>query len=227
METKHLFPTPLWIEDNCGLDLNRITRWVDIVWEEDTIGRAASNDGGWQSQDFVPPYICDDHALTELYNKIIATAYNCADDFGFRHYTLEVSNLWMNVNTKGHFNHLHNHTGSILSGVYYAKVPTCCSGDIKFLKPFYESSLKESWGCADNFDNWENPANENEHYHTPKENQMVIFPSWLAHSVDKSSSQDDRISLSFNIHVFSNIYRDNEVYPSKQSRKSNVPLSLV
>ena len=84
METKHLFPTPLWIEDNCGLDLNRITRWVDIVWEEDTIGRAASNDGGWQSQDFVPPYICDDHALTELYNKIIATAYNCADDFGFK-----------------------------------------------------------------------------------------------------------------------------------------------
>ena len=68
--------------------------------------------------------------------------------------------------------------------------------------------------------------NFTEWYVQPKENTMVIFPSWLMHSVDKSASDDDSISLSFNMHVFSNYYRENEVYPQKRYNKPNVPLSL-
>jgi len=48
----------------------------------------------------------------------------------------------------------------------------------------------------------------------------------LMHSVDASSSDDDRISLSFNINIFSDYYRDNAVYPQKRYNKSQLPLSL-
>ena len=87
--------------------------------------------------------------------------------------------------------------------------------------------MKESWGCQDNFDHFENPANELEHYITPQENNIIIFPSWLMHAVDPSSSDDDRISLSFNIQLFSDQLRDNEIYPSRKPINSNVPLSLI
>ena len=226
METKLLFPTPVWVEDDCGVDLERIQKWVKIVKETDPNGRVASNDGGWQSQDFIPPYIKQDHALTELYEKILEISYKAADEWGFQHYILEVSNLWMNVNTRGNYNHVHTHAGSVLSGVFYAKVPTCCSGDLKFLRDFKDQNLKEGWGCDPNFDRWEH-LNETEHYHSPKENQLIVFPSWLPHSVDRSSSEDERISLSFNLHVFSKIYQDNEVYPSKRSTNTNVPLKVI
>ena len=69
--------------------------------------------------------------------------------------------------------------------------------------------------------------NEMEHYHSPKDNQMVLFPAWLPHAVDKSSSDDERISLSFNLHVFSKIYQDNEVYPSKRPTNPDVPLKVI
>ena len=113
-----------------------------------------------------------------------------------------------------------------MSGVFYAKVPTCCSGDLKFLRDFKDQNLKEGWGCDPNFDRWEH-LNETEHYHSPKENQLIVFPSWLPHSVDRSSSEDERISLSFNLHVFSKIYQDNEVYPSKRPTDTNVPLKVI
>ena len=33
---------------------------------------------------------------------------------------------------------------------------------------------------------------------TPKENMLVVFPAWVPHAVEVNSSDDERISLSFN-----------------------------
>ena len=65
-----------------------------------------------------------------------------------------------------------------------------------------------------------------EHYITPKENSLVLFPAWLQHSVDASASDDDRISISFNMFIFSDFYRDNEIYPKGKPNNSKLPLSL-
>ena len=42
-----------------------------------------------------------------------------------------------------------------------------------------------------------------------------MFPAWLMHSVDRSASDDDRISLSFNFNVYSEHYVKNGIYPSQ------------
>ena len=225
MRTEFLFPTPIWIDEDChGVDSKEIADFAYIIEKEDPVGVKASNSGGWQSDSFRPTHL--PNPLAKLYQRLMANAYESADSFGFQNYTLQLSNLWMNINRKGNFNHVHTHAGCILSGVYYAKVPNCCCGELKFVRELKEQCLKESWGCNENFDRHEYQHNLMEWYIPPKENLMILFPAWLMHSVDPSSSDDDRISLSFNIHVYSDYYRDNEIYPKRKHNNSKLSLKI-
>ena len=197
LKTELLFPTPIWIFEDCPIDNDLIVDFIHEVKKEDTRGSIKSNLGGWQSNDFVPPYI-DQTPLKELHTQLVTNAYTAADEYGFQNYTLRLCNLWCNVNTKGDMNHVHTHAGSILAGVYYADIPNCCCGELKFHRPMHEQCLKEYWGCDENFDREDKQYNYNQWYVQPKPGTMVIFPSWLMHSVDMSASDDDRISISFN-----------------------------
>ena len=223
MRTELLFPTPIWIDEDCGgVDPKEIADFAYIVEKEDPKGVQASNSGGWQSDSFRDTHIPD--PLSKLYQRLMANAYESADSFGFQNYTLQLSNLWMNINRKGNYNNVHTHAGCILSGVYYAKVPNCCCGELKFIRDLKDQCLKEYWGCNENFDRWEKQHNLMEYYIQPRENLMILFPAWLMHSVDASSSDDDRISLSFNINIFSDFYRDHEVYPKRKHNNSQLSL---
>lgn len=211
MKTELLFPTPVWIEDGCGIDREKLLDFVYLVRREDPEGRYASNDGGWQSHDFIDE-VMKENPLSELRRKILEIAYAACDEWGFTEYTLRISNLWLNINNKGNSNLLHTHPGCVLSGVYYLKVPACCSGPFSFIRDFKDQHMKESWGNANNFETWKD-INVNQYDIQPQDDTMLIFPSWLMHAVSKSASDDDRISISFNIIPFSNHY--NEIYPTR------------
>ena len=118
MRTERLFPTPIWIDDDCGIDPKEIADFAYIVEKEDPKGVQASNFGGWQSNSFRDTHI--PNPLSKLYQRLMANAYESADSFGFSQYTLKLSNLWMNINRKSNYNLLHTHAGCIMSGVYYA-----------------------------------------------------------------------------------------------------------
>ena len=211
MKTELIFPTPVWKFDNVGADRQKILDFVDVVRKEDPDGRVASNDGGWQSWDFIEG-VMDNNPLKEIKDMIMERAYAASDEWGFEHYTLKMVNLWVNVNNKGHFNHLHTHPGGILSGVYYVKLPSCCHGHLTFVRDFKDQQMKEFWGNNDNYNRWEH-MNETEHDVFPEEDQLVIFPGWLPHAVGKSAGEGDRISISFNITAYSNFYH--EMYPNR------------
>ena len=61
----------------------------------------------------------------------------------------------------------------------------------------------------------------------PAENKLILFPAWLLHMVGKSASDEDRISISFNIHVFSELLLDDEVYPKRKSNNSRLSLKVM
>ena len=225
LTTELLFPTPIWIFEDCPIDNKVIIDFIHKVKEEDPQGMKKSNEGGWQSNNFVPPYI-DKTPFKDLHKQIVHNTYTAGDNYGFNDYTIRLGNLWCNINTKGNSNAVHTHSGSMFAGVYYAEVPNCCSGELKFHRPFSEQCLKEYWGCDENFDRYEKQHNFTEWYVQPRPGLMVIFPSWLMHSVDKSNTELERISLSFNMHIFSDYYREDEVYPKKRYNKSQLPLSL-
>jgi len=211
MKTELIFPTPIWKFDNVGIDRKSLSDFVYHVKDEDPEGRQASNGGGWQSHDFTDPVI-DDNPLRYIRDAIMERAYAAADEFGFDDYTLKMLNMWININNKGDFNHLHTHPGGVLAGAYYLKLPNCCYGHLSFIRDLNYTQMKEYWGEGDNVYRWEH-MNETEHDVFPEEDQLVIFPSWLQHSVGKSAGDGDRISISFNITAFSNHYH--EIYPSK------------
>jgi len=215
IETNLIFPTPLWIQDDVGLDRDKLLKFVDVVRNEDPDGRVVSNNGGWQSHDFVDE-VMKNNPLHELRSKILEMAYYCADKFGFQNYTLRIVNLWMNVNNHGHSNLIHNHPGSVMSGVYYLSVPDCCSGALNLYRDLNIQMMKEFWGAGNNFNKNSN-LNEDVVTFSPVNDYMVMFPSWLLHSVSKSNSDGERISISFNIQAFSNYYH--EIYPGKQSSR--------
>jgi len=35
----------------------------------------------------------------------------------------------------------------------------------------------------------------------PEEGRMYVFPSWLEHGVEVNRSDQDRVSISFNVHI--------------------------
>ena len=167
MKTTLLFPTPLWEIPNVGVEKQPLLDFVDYVRDEDPNGRVSSNEGGWQSNNFTPPYI-DKTPLKELHKQIELNTYTAGDEYGFNDYTIKLINLWSNINTKGHSNAIHTHSGSMFAGVYYAQVPNCCSGELKFHRPLHEQCLKEYWGCDENFDRYEKQHNFTEWYVQPK-----------------------------------------------------------
>ena len=39
------------------------------------------------------------------------------------------------------------------------------------------------------------------HYIEPREGQIIFFPCWLEHDVESSKTDDERISIAFNVRI--------------------------
>ena len=84
---------------------------------------------------------------------------------------------WVNINTPGSWNdrHSHNpHAGTFLSGVFYVKVPEN-SGRIRLFDPRSHINTAPDMVYYNNGNIY--------HWYQPKENMLLIFPSWLEHDV--------------------------------------------
>ncbi len=122
-----------------------------------------------------------------------ARQYGLAHSWRFpSHMQLAVWDLWANANGKLASNNPHNHPNSILSGVYYVKVEGDC-GDLLILDP-----RKQAWVLQPEFSE-RTPLNSSVQTISPEDGALIIFPSWLEHGVNRNLSDEDRISISFNI----------------------------
>ena len=106
-----------------------------------------------------------------------------------------ITQSWLNETKPNQRHHVHWHSNSILSGVFYVK---CVEEDkIYFHDPNIKS--KEIISIAQKeYTPWNSPS-----WFIPIEtNDLVIFPSWLEHSVSKNiNATGDRLSISFNTFV--------------------------
>jgi len=141
-----------------------------------------SNRGGWQSESV--------NATDENY-KPLAEQIN---EF-LRHLNLDIKEvsipqMWANVNKKGDYNVIHQHGEYNLSGTYYVKVPKD-SGRLTFRDP--RPAAIGNIFMVNRFDKGEF-MNMN-----LLEGLLVIWPSFLDHYVEPSNSDEERISISFDI----------------------------
>ena len=172
-----------------NFDVNRLSDFC-FKLQNNNKGRVRSNLGGWQSNDLFDEY----SIISDLRKLIFEKVKIAAEDFNLSK-EIKLDNLWININEYKDTNMIHCHPQSILSGVYYVKVPKD-SGDLRFFSPtedLMETELK------DNVKEY-NVKNGSTGTFYPRENMLLVFPSWLKHCVlPNMNKHDKRISISFNV----------------------------
>ena len=85
-----------------------------------------------------------------------------------------------------------------LAGVLWLKCPKNC-GEIIFDPPTGFQSYNEINSYIDDFKNQNNLYHS--YYFNPTEGRIIVFPAHLNHRVQENKSNEDRISVSFNIRL--------------------------
>jgi uncharacterized protein (TIGR02466 family) len=181
------FPSVIWSGMLSGVDNEAISLFAYDRMAVDT-GVQVSNYLGWQSSP-IRHGDCDE--FDKLVSVLNEQIYNCSVQADLPE--LQIQNIWININKPGAYNHLHNHAGALLSGVYYVK-STPEQGNI-----FFERGDNAEYFL---------PPMEKANYFTSTAttykamtDALYIFPGWLKHSVQPNLTKDDRISISFNYGV--------------------------
>lgn len=174
----NIFHTPIW-----GFMLNteqyHIEDYIETIRDmmQQTPSVKKSNFGGWQSNDNLHKI----GVFRELCSTIERGANSVLESKNVK--PDKITSMWANVNHKYSSNAAHVHEG-ILSGVFYLKVPKN-SGKLVFINPAIRSDARM--------------LRESNYGVTPEPLAMILFPSWLEHYVEQNLSDEDRISISFNI----------------------------
>lgn len=112
----------------------------------------------------------------------------------YREYHCRVINMWMVAQGAGVSHPAHNHYGHSLSGVYYVHCPPG-SGPLTLHS---EDELGRGHVLKVR-DNQYTPTNSLVWNLSVQSGDMVLFPSWLRHSVPPGNYQGQRISVAFDI----------------------------
>ena len=172
------------------LDIDSLTSFCYNVQRKDKGGVELSNVGGWQSGNIKnnphPEFV---KLLSEVQTAI--NAYHNKLQFK-KEVKQKLSNIWININGKGHLNEYHIHAKSALSGVFYL---TDSKFPIMFKHPDEEMNTYY-WDVE--FVETLNNLNSGQWSVYPKKNTLLVFPPWLYHKVTMNQENSDRISLSFN-----------------------------
>jgi len=188
-ETHPLFATPLWLATHPDASrLNPLLRSHVIAAMEADAGvtaRKGSNRLGWRSQ----PCNLDE---IEIWAPIAAFVREVLQELLYKEVTYSLYTTGANVHLEGGFNVSHIHPGCLISGVYYISCPPG-GGDLVFEEPRAQAAFantyrlfRQDWGAE-------------QVELTPHEGLLVLFPSWLPHRVERSTSFEPRISLPINV----------------------------
>lgn len=167
---------------------NPLIEWI-YNYQKTVEGVIKSNRGGWQS----PPDFWQQESFCEFKDYILNNTFAAVQHY---HRRFELVNMWININKKGDYNVSHTHPACILSGVFWIKTSEKC-GELKFLSPnsFVEHLLIN---CVDKDVQREHNYDDTFNF-SPQEGTIVLFPSHLEHLVEPNESDEDRISIAFNL----------------------------
>jgi conserved hypothetical protein len=196
----HLFFSHLvWISqiDNYETINNNLKKFIYDQKENSPKGVHKSNISGWHSEQFD----LQDDNLKSFLNALKPKIEEAIIDMGWdiKNQIVKITSMWSIINKKNSFNEKHHHGNSALSAAYYVKADQD-SGDIVFYDPRHAFIFAHPEASKIN------ELNAQVKSITPKAGTLVLFPSFLEHSVKPSQSDDDRIVISFNISLIHKRY---------------------
>ena len=186
-----LFPVCLHEYDFDEFDQDGLIKFCYEQKEKNPEGQLKSNRGGWHSSFFS---LEDDNIIsTHLKKGLGKSIFTCLDP----NLGVEVT-YWIMINPPSTYNTSHTHPEAHLSGVMWIKIPKN-SGEISFNNPFEFSGYVEIKSYL------EEVRNQTGFHPTyivyPKSGKLITFPSSLRHEVKVNKSNEDRIAVSYNIHI--------------------------
>ena len=142
----------------------------------------------------------------KIYSKFKSFIINQVNNYGYNTLGIKsknwvVTQSWITVKNPNQKHHLHNHSNSLISGVFFYGKNDSNISKLKFYNPYGMRTLQTTFQL--DFDRRED-INPNDTFFTQyfevpfTPGTMVLFPSFLPHSVEKNNSNTTRKSLAFN-----------------------------
>ena len=201
----NLFPTPIYsdpatlsnydpvqLEVKAVLDIVKQTgEGISYTYhniEKWNIENSTKSDGFIIHDNIIKTY--NMHKLQSRIEEALERYANNSGWFGLkRSGSFKIMNSWMNINKKGIHHEYHCHPGYTLAGVYYFRVNEL-QGGINFNNP-NQMMYNMAFPGGDRY-----PASINI---VPRDGDIILFPAWLQHSTDVNKSDEERVSIAFNI----------------------------
>jgi len=188
-EIHSLFPTALYVNTYEG-DTTEVVKYFDSQ-PMNAASQAAYGEISKNS------YIVN-HPVCKSLNDFFM---QCFEEYStnimrYRYEKLEFAQSWLTYKQPGMFHKAHTHPNTLLAGVFYYDVQPndsaiCFSKEIKsFNRSYLEPSLLGDYQ--------QYPFSQEEIYFTPKQNNFIIFPSWLSHGVPPNKTNRVRKALGVN-----------------------------
>jgi uncharacterized protein (TIGR02466 family) len=188
-----LFPTPFWTVDLKPEKYEPMNAAIvaaidDLMspWPELGVG------GTWQTDQDL--HLLDEFAeLTAVINNAVKGAFEFLE---IAYDGFEITGCWANINPKGAKHSNHSHPNNYLSGVYYVKTGKGADR-IQFIDPRTQAEIIMPPAKT------QNKFNGNKVTVEARDGRLVMFPAYLKHEVPMNTSDENRISIAFNV-MFTN-----------------------
>jgi uncharacterized protein (TIGR02466 family) len=189
-ELSPIFATPVWMSIFPDFESNQQS-FLDCVnnFKQNNNSEEKSNVNGYQS----PATLQTQQELGPIFNYICSLCLQATKDLNFVDCDVFLTSAWVNFNNSReciNAEHVHEET---FSGVFYLKTPAE-SGKLVLKNP----GINRLWnGC--NLTSSKNQFTGDMLKIEPEEGSLIIFPSYLPHSVEPNKHDEERISISFNV----------------------------
>ena len=194
----HLFfSTPIWASkiDNYEIINKEMLEYIIDLQSKDPEGLLKSNFKGWHSKDFDIKHEQPKNFIEGIKKNINLALNDMGWDLSSQ--TVKIKSVWAIINEKDAWNQKHHHSNSDLSAAYYVSAHDNC-GDIVFYDPrpapVHNHPISKS----------PNKLNATVNSIKPEPGMLVLFPSYLEHSVNPNKSNKKRIVISFNLSLEKN-----------------------
>ena len=187
IKCRSLFPTDLYFVDIYNEKENESYKKELLRLSQTEPGNTVSNRNGWQSD----ITLWQNEVFKPILEKSSTIVQSIISDISSNSPEFVIRSLWGNINPKGGFNFTHVHPTGWMSAVYYVALPQGCPG-VTFEDPRPSRLMDFQHSCL---------VNNLYHNHQPQVGQLVLFPSWLPHFVNPNPTDENRISISFNVEL--------------------------
>ena len=183
----NLFPTDFYCVNIFEYDENEKYKNFLINLSKKTSGNVRSNRGGWQSD----TDLWNREVFKPLLEKTTNITQSIIDDISNKKPQMVIRSMWGNISPKGGMNFTHIHPSGWMSGVYYIQLPKD-NDVITFEDPRPARMMDFQRSCL---------VKDEYFDYQVKVGDLILFPSWLPHFVLPNTSEENRISISFNIEL--------------------------